>query len=54
VPWEIVTLVSSSDDGAGMYTALHTTLDTHDALNLLDIQEVANSWKHAALWNSSE
>ena len=38
----------------GTYQALHTTLDTQDAHNLLDIQEVKDSWTHAAQWNASE
>jgi hypothetical protein len=37
-----------------MYQALHTTIDTHGALDLLDLREIQESWKHAARMNTLE
>ena len=54
VPWEVVVLCTSSEDPVGTLYALSTTLDTHDALDLLDIQKVKDSWVDAARANASE
>ncbi len=54
VPWEVVVLCTSSEDPARSYEALSTTIDTHGALDLLDIAEVKESWSHAARRNASE
>lgn len=52
IPWEVVVLCTSSDDPVGAYAKLSTEIDTHGALDLLDIQEVKRSWMHAELLNN--
>jgi hypothetical protein len=52
-PWEVVILCTNSDDPVGVYEKLSSTVDTHGALDLLDIMEVKDSWSHAAHLNNA-
>ena len=36
------------------YVALHTSIDIDGLFDLLELQEVHQSWSHAALRNNSE
>lgn len=51
MPWEVVALCWDSADPALTLRELQTTLDVHDALDLLDIAEVKRSHEHAGLLN---
>ncbi len=52
LPWIVVSLCSSSDNSATTLRELSTETDTHGAYDLLDIDEVTNSWSHATALNN--
>lgn len=54
VPWEIL-LACSAGDAVDVvtYQALHTSIDLDGLYDLLEMQEVHASWKHAAQANAS-
>lgn len=54
LPWEVVVLCISAEEPASTYRELHTTIDSHGALDLIDIDEVKQSWAHATMLNSAD
>lgn len=53
VPWEIFLACSNGDSmDVSTYAALHTTIDLDGLYDLLEMQEVSASWKHAAHANA--
>ncbi len=51
MPWEIFLACAQPDGGvdAETYALLHTTIDFDGLFDLIEIKEVQDSWKHAAI-----
>jgi hypothetical protein len=55
VPWEIQLACSSGESiDVATYVRLHTDIDLDGLYDLLEMQEVHQSWKHAATANVRE
>jgi len=55
VPREIMLACTTGDRiDVATYVALHTSIDIDGLFDLLELQEVHQSWSHAALRNNSE
>lgn len=55
VPREVYLACSNGDAvDVGTYIALHTTIDLDGLYDLLELQEIHTSWKHAAGANARE
>ena len=53
LPWEIMLACSAGESiDVATYVALHTTIDLDGLFDLLELQEVQQSWKHAAQANA--
>lgn len=55
VPWEIALACTSGDRVShDLFVALHSTITLAGLYDLLELQEVQESWKEAALANARE
>lgn len=55
VPWLIVVLcIGGTSVDTALFHALHTTIDTNEAFDLYDLQQISGSWKQAELMNIAQ